>query len=311
MGKKKLSIDGQIDYMKNKSGIQFNIISEERAKDFLANNTYYFKIKSYAKNYEKYFEGENIGKYINLEFAYLKEMSTLDMYFRRVIMKMTLDTEHFLKTQLLRDFACNDKEDGYSIIDELFRKHPYIEDNISKKERNSACSDLVTKYKGKLAIWNIVEVLSFGDFTKLYKVYYKKYKTKGSMDDYLWSVQLLRNAAAHNSCLLNSLRIPYSNKRVNPNKDILRFISQIDGISREARKSKMKNPVIHDFVVTLFVFNNVATSEKIKKKTMEEFKDLIDGRFIANKEFFRKNQLIISYYDFAKKIIDYFYGLCI
>ena len=34
MGKKKLSIDGQIDYMKNKSGIQFNIVSEERAKDF-------------------------------------------------------------------------------------------------------------------------------------------------------------------------------------------------------------------------------------------------------------------------------------
>ena len=73
----------------------------------------------------------------------------------------------------------------------------------------------------------------------------------------------------------------------------------------------MKNPVIHDFVVTLFVFNNVITSEKIKKKTMEDLKGLIDGRFIANKEFFRKNQLIISYYDFVKKVIDYFYGLCV
>lgn len=48
MGKVKLSIDGQIDYMKNKSGIQFNIINEEEAKDFLTNNTYYFKIKSYC-----------------------------------------------------------------------------------------------------------------------------------------------------------------------------------------------------------------------------------------------------------------------
>lgn len=114
MGKIKLSIDEQIEYMKNKSGIQFNIINEEEAKNFLTNNTYYFKIKAYAKNYEKYLEGENADKYINLEFAYLKEMSTLDMYFRRAIMKMALDTEHFLKTQLLRDFARNNKEDGYA-----------------------------------------------------------------------------------------------------------------------------------------------------------------------------------------------------
>lgn len=310
MGKIKLSIDEQIDYMKNKSGIQFNIINEQEAIDFLTNNTYYFKIKSYAKNYEKYSEGENAGKYVNLEFAYLKEMSTLDMYFRRVIMKMTLDTEHFLKTQLLRDFAYNDKEDGYSIIDELFLRYPYIKENINKKERNSACSDLVMKYKGNFAIWNIVEALSFGDFTKLYQLYYQKYKTKGSMEKYLWSVRFLRNAAAHNNCLLNSLRLPYS-KKVNPNKSIINFLSKIDSISREARKSKMKNPVIHDFVVTLFVFNSVATSKEIKKKTMEELKGLIDGRFIANKEFFRKNQLIISYYDFVKKVIDYFYGLCV
>ncbi|MDD4569461.1 MAG: Abi family protein [Tepidanaerobacteraceae bacterium] len=310
MGKVKLSIDGQIDYMKNKSGIQFNIINEEEAKDFLTNNTYYFKIKSYAKNYEKYIEGDNTGKYINLEFAYLKEMSTLDMYFRRVIMKLSLDTEHFLKTQLLRDFASNDEGDGYSIIDELFSTYDYIEGNITKKERNSACSDLIIKYKGNFAIWNIVEALSFGDFTKLYQLYYSKYETKGSMEKYLWSVRFLRNAAAHNSCLLNSLRIPYS-KKVKPNMRIMNFLSKIDGISREARNSKMKNPVVHDFVVTLFVFNNVTTSEKIKKKTMEELKGLIDGRFIANKEFFRKNQLIISYYDFVKKVIDYFYGLCV
>ncbi len=209
-------------------------------------------------------------------------------------MKIALDTEHYLKTQLLRDFACNDKEDGYSIIDELFLKYPYIKNKISKKD--SACSDLVKKYKKNFAIWNIVEVLSFGDFTKLYQVYYEKYKTKGSMEKYLWSVRFLRNAAAHNSCLLNSLRIPYS-KRVTLNMRIMNFISKIDGISRVARSSKMKNPVRHDFVVTLYVFNNVATSKKLKKKTMGELKDLIDGRFIANKEFFIKNHFLeyISY----------------
>ena len=41
MSKVKLSIDKQIEKMKS-SGIKFNIISEEQAKEFISNNTYYF-----------------------------------------------------------------------------------------------------------------------------------------------------------------------------------------------------------------------------------------------------------------------------
>ena len=41
-------------------------MNEEEAKDFLTYNTYFFKIKSYAKNYEKYINEPNRGKYINL-----------------------------------------------------------------------------------------------------------------------------------------------------------------------------------------------------------------------------------------------------
>ena len=55
-----------------------------------------------------------------MEFVYLQELSTLDMYFRRFILKVSLDIEHYLKTQLLRDCSRNNREDGYTIIDELF-----------------------------------------------------------------------------------------------------------------------------------------------------------------------------------------------
>jgi len=30
-----------------------------------------------------------------------------------------------------------------------------------------------------------------------------------------------------------------------------------------------------------------------------------------NKDFFEKNQVLIAHYDFAKKVIDYFHGLCV
>ena len=310
MRKKKLTVEEQVEYMKGKSGIEFNIMSEDDAKIFLKDNNYYFKIKSYAKNYEKYTKGENIGKYINLEFAYLVELSKIDMYFRRVILKLTLDIEHFLKAQLLRDFQTNDTEDGYSIIDEFFQEYSYIENNIDLKGKNSTCTDLVLKYKGNFAIWNIVEVLSFNDFTKLYQMYYKKHKNKNSMGDFLWSVRLLRNAAAHNSCLLNSLRTPY-NYTVIPNQKVINYLSKLDGISRTARGSRMKNRIMHDFIVTLYVFNNVISSKKVKAITMTELKELIDNRMTRNKQYFQKNQTITSHYDFAKKVIDYFYNLSV
>ena len=72
--KKKLSIDEQIEHMKN-IGIKFNLVSEEQAKAYLENDTYFFKIKAYAKNYDKNKE----GKYTNLDFGYLKELSLFPM----------------------------------------------------------------------------------------------------------------------------------------------------------------------------------------------------------------------------------------
>lgn len=310
MRKKKLTIEEQVIYMRDNSGIKFNIMSEDDARMFLTDNTYYFKIKSYAKNYEKYIASEDLDKYINLEFAYLVEMSKIDMYFRRIILKMTLDIEHFLKTQLLRDFQYNADEDGYSIVDDFLNKYPDVEKSIHVRGFNSTSTDLVLKYKDNFAIWNIVEVLGFSDFTKLYQMYYGKYKSKDSMANFLWSVRLLRNASAHNSCLLNSLRTPYK-YTVTPNLKVINYLSKIDGISRTARGSRMKNPVMHDFIVTLYVFNNVISSKKVRKITMTELKELVDNRMPSNKEFFEKNQMLTAHYDFAKKVIDYFYTLCV
>ena len=141
-------------------------------------------------------------------------------------------------------------------------------------------------------------------------MYYEKYSNIDSMESFLWSVRLLRNAAAHNNCLLNTLKTPYG-YRVKPNKKVINYLSQIKDISRTARNSRMQNPVIHDFIVTLYVFNQAITSEKVKNSTLIELKELIDIRMPRNKEFFSKNQILMAHYDFVKKVVDYFYGLCI
>ena len=308
MNKIKLKIEDQINHMKKEKGILFNITSEEDAVKFLVYNNYYFKIKAYAKNYEKYKGGKKKDKYINLEFAYLQELSKIDMHLRKFIIKMTLDIEHFAKLKLMRDLSNNELENGYDIVEELFQKYPYIKNNIeSKCNKNSISKDLIEKYRDKFSAWNIIEVLSFGDFINLYKIYYDKYTSEEQLISNLWSVKCLRNAAAHNSCLINSLKTPYTGRNIKVNKQINTYISKIDTIKPDERKKKMKNPIMHDFVVTLYVFNRIITSKNVKMQTINELKELVNIRFVRNKHYFDKNQIIKSYYRFIKKIIDYFY----
>lgn len=307
MEKPKLSIDEQISHMRDNRGIKFNIVNEQKAKEYLMFNSYYFRIKSYAKNFDKYKNGPNKDKYINLEFAYLQELSTLDMYLRKFILRMTIDIEHFLKTQLLKDFVENQQEDGYSIINKLLSNYPYIKDNIDRRRNSYVCCNLINRFNKDFAIWNIVEVLSFGDFINLYNLYYKEYNSTNNLSNYLWSVKFLRNAAAHNNCLLNSLKTPYSS-HFNRNKQINTIISKIPNIGKTQRITSMNNPVIHDLVVTLYVFNRIANKSNIKRNTMIELKELIDNRFTRNKNYFNNNDVISSYYNFFKKIVDFYYS---
>lgn len=282
--------------------VKFNIVDEKEAEDFLRNSTYYFKVKSYAKNFDKYNNSDD-NKYINLEFSFLKELSTLDMHLRKLVLKMTLDVEHSLKVKLINDITYNDQEDGYLIVQEFFNSNPQIKDGISKKSYSSACKDLIEKYHDQYSIWSLVEILSFGEFVKLYELYYKKYPVKDSYMSYLWSIKYIRNASAHNNCLLNSLKKPYSSS-IRPNKEVNTIISKFSGISRSVRQKKMSNPLIHDLVVLIVSFEQIVKSEMLKKNTFEELKNIFEFRFMRNIGYFAKNDTITSYYRFVKIIID-------
>ncbi len=314
MQKQKLDFDGQIEHMRNK-GIRFNIISEDEAKIFISEHTYYFKIKAYAKNYSKLPEGhQRAGQYKNLEFAYLKELSKLDMLFRYEILTLCLDIEHFLKVAMLKDFI-GVEEDGYYIV-KLFYDAFEIRDicaEIQKKDGFTACRDLVKKYgySDEWAIWNIVEVLSFNDFSMLYETFYNRYTERKNYKEYLKSIGYLRNAAAHNNCLLNSLQTPYNRddrkgKPFTPTLNVSRFISGITDIGEKMRQSRLSNPVLHDFAALLCVYENLIDDDR-KKRTFGRLKILFGERFFKNKDFFKYNDAIISSFEFLKKIVDHLY----
>lgn len=142
--KPKLTIDEQIQNMKDKN-IQFSIVNEKEAEKFLSYNNYYFKIKAYLKVFDKYSSGENKGKYYNVDFAYIKELSTLDMYFRKAILNIALDTEHYLKVKILFDISSNSYENGYDIVNNFISQYDNVKDRIALKSKNSTCEQLIKR----------------------------------------------------------------------------------------------------------------------------------------------------------------------
>ena len=105
------------------------------------------------------------------------------------------------------------------------------------------CCDLIRKLeKEGYAVWNLIEVLSFGDLVMLCEVYDQN--TGGKNEDLfrcLFAVRCLRNAAAHNNCLLNSMRAPYTRK-IKPSMFLNHFASTIPGIKATSREKKDVEP---------------------------------------------------------------------
>lgn len=306
--KKKLTVKEQIEHIKRK-GIQFNIVTEEEAEEYLINNTYYFKLKAYAKNYDKYRNSERKGQYVNLEFAYLMDLATIDMHLRHLILRISVDLEHALKTRFLKDFNQSD-DDGYEIVREFLNGNPEILDAIKLKSANSYVKDLADKlFEDDFAIWNIIELLSLKDFLKLYESFYAKYPEVLSGHNMYYPMQgirKLRNAAAHNNCLINSLKKPYTG-RIRYNNKVDTFVSRIPSLDRKSIKNNMSNQVIYDFITMIYVIDDMVLSADMKKTMVNDIHSLVHGRMIRNADYYRKESSICSAYEFVKKVVDFLY----
>ena len=287
--------DELISHMKIK-GIKFNIVKEEDAKIFLQNNNYYMKLASYRANYDKH---KSNGEYINLEFAYLQELSTSDMYLRYLILQMCLDVEHALKTRLLKDIEDNPEEDGYDIIRRFITKYERSCQNIQKHKSSEYCRELIEKYYPYFPAWVFVELISFGDMVKLYEYYSERYPGRLKDSELLYSIRDLRNATAHSNCLINKLQRG-TNK---PSVKIIKFVSNIDGIGASMRTNKLSNKFLYDFISLLYVYNEFINANIVKQKRFKQIQEFMDDRVIKNREYFEKNECIKTAYIFVKKVI--------
>ncbi len=119
--KPKLSSQELVKKMRDEKGITFKYINEDDAADFLADHNNYLRTACYRIVYPKYQAGKDKNKYIDLDFAYLKELSIIDMHYRFLVKKMCSDIEHGLSMMLLKQVDNDSTTDGYDIVKQFFR----------------------------------------------------------------------------------------------------------------------------------------------------------------------------------------------
>ena len=141
----------------------------------LSTKTYFYKFISYRKNFDK---KEN-NQYINLSFEILQDLASIDVDLRYLVIKMSLDIEHQLKTIIMNEITKNKSEDGYSIIYKFIAtsKDPT---NTKKQlminnKKSIYNQQFYEKYHTDPPIWVAFESMSFGlliDFADFYISHY-------------------------------------------------------------------------------------------------------------------------------------------
>lgn len=316
MSKPKLSAERLVAKMKNEKGITFEHMSEEDAVYFLKRKNNYYRLAAYRKNYDKRLNGENKGTYIGLDFAYLVDLSIIDMHLRNMIFQMCLDVEHDLKVQLLNDITANPDEDGYDIIISFISDNEFLKEEIYKKRFSTYVGDLINKFFTfethknannkdiiddvdiRCPIWAFVEIISFGTFINLYDYYYDL--NAPVQKQLLNPIKSLRNACAHNNCIINNLR----RGTTRPTRKVSQFVSSIPDIRSDARRKYLSSQPIFEFCSLLFVYDSVV-SENIKKHRYTELSSLISERMLKHSDYYSNQQLLSSAYDFIRKITEF------
>lgn len=298
-----------IEHLETK-GVKFELINRENAKKYIEENNNYFKLVSYRKNFPKYQNGENYGKYIGLDFKMLMDLSIIDMRIRKTMLSIVLDVEHYAKVKLLSKIE-NESKDGYTIVEEYMQdlksKNEYecLESELNKNKTGTYCGDLVTKYDGEYPIWVFVEIVPFGRLIKFYRFIAEKLKDKKMINEsyMLMDVRELRNACAHNNCIINDLKSGTS--KYPANYIVLNTIAKM-GISKKVRDNKLSNTRIKQLITLLYLNKNIVTSQGVlnhQAKSLNELKERIEH----NIDYYEKNELIKTSFNFLNKIIDIWY----
>ena len=300
-----LSIDEQIEHLKRK-GVRFDLCSEDDARTYLSDKTYYFKVVSYRSLFQKRIGGGHDGEYVDLDFAYLKELASIDQQLRYTLIPMTLDVEHFAKTKVMHEATIRG-EDGYSIVadykaglapQDLKRR----KSELSMHKRDVYCGDLYQKYQREMPAWVLLELVSFGTFIDFYLFCGRRWEDGKMTEEHylLRQTKAVRDACAHSSNVVNGF--VGSDSRIVTSESVSQALSRA-GISRRARKVRMGNARLQQIATLLYLHSSIVTGTTTRAAALSRL-DSLESSMMGVRLELDFNDAVRSSFDFLMKLFD-------
>lgn len=302
--KPKLTFDEMIVHLERKN-IKFGKISREEAKSLLQNSNYLYKMTAYRKNFEK----DQGGKYIHLDFILLRDLSTLDMRLRYLVLQMCLDIEHSLKTKILADITNDPNEDGYEIVKDYFKFQKSSIDELVDplKSKTNYNHGLYKKYKENWPVWAFFEIIRFNGLVQFTEFYHKRRGKFSSYHDIyptLRYVKNIRNLAAHNSPLLMDITKRSQIEATKISRQITTFVKNVTNLSAGSRNKRLTNRRVHDLTALLYVYDSLILSKEMKRFRYDGWVELLE-RSKRHKDIYIIHPALIAVYKYFKDIVDF------
>jgi hypothetical protein len=150
-------------------------------------------------------------------------------------------------------------------------------------------------------------MVSFGQYLHFYEFCAKRNQSQNKellRRLYLMRVvKDLRNACAHNNCIINDLRAQTNR---DPNEEIQKVFASL-GFSKGVRSKHLKRVAMYQIITTLYAHKEIVISPGVHKNIALKLRDLND-RFYRDRDY-SKNGIITSSFNILSKTFDKWFNI--
>lgn len=156
-----------------------------------------------------------------------------------------------------------------------------------------------------MPVWVLLEVLDFGMFLTFYKFCAERWgDTQMEQEHYvLKSVKALRNATAHNHCVINGFapNAPVPDYHTNT---LITDALNAAGVRRtKSRRSKLANLRVTQIAATLYALDAICTGKTTKMRHAKSL-EALRRRYEELLPAIRPTNSLVSFFEFLWKLVD-------